>query len=127
MAIDRIKSTILPEQMSGNRTQGPDRQARGEGFARVLEGEIRNIPETESLKTVSGTVPADSDRITQPAFHVIDQLSRMTVYGPSREDEQWVESIAYMFDGRTPEFTKEREKTGFALKTAEIKRWTGTI
>ena len=51
----------------------------------------------------------------------------MTVSGPSIEDEQWVEAIAYMFDGRTPEFTNEREKTGFALKIAEIKRWTGTI
>ena len=127
MVIDRIKSGILPEQISGDRTQGSDRQASGEGFAEVLEGEIRNIPETEALKTVSVTVPAESGRITQPAFHVIDQLSRMTVSGPSREDEQWVESIAYMFDGRTPEFTNEREKTGFALKTAEIKRWTGTI
>ena len=127
MAIDRIKSGILPEQISGNRTQGSNQQARGEGFATVLKGEIRNITETESLKTVSVTVPADSGRITQPAFHVIDQLSRMTVSGPSREDEQWVEAIAYMFDGRTPEFTNEQEKTGFALKTAEIKRWTGMI
>ena len=127
MAIDRIKSGILPEQISRNRTQGSDRQARGEGFAGVLEGEIRNIPETEALKTVSVTVPAESGRFTQPAFHVIDQFSRMTVSGPSREDEQWVEAIAYMFDGRTPEFTNEREKTGFALKTAEIKRWIGTI
>ena len=127
MAIDRIKSGILPEQISGNRTQGSDQQARGEGFAGVLEGEIRNIPVTEALKTVSVTVPAQSGRITQPVFHVIDQLSLVTVSGPSREDEQWFEAIAYMFDGRTPELTNEREKTGFALKTAEIKRWTGTI
>ena len=127
MAIDKIKSGILPEQISGNRTQGLDRQASGEEFARVLEGEIGNIPETEALKTVSVTVPAESVRITQPAFHVIDQLSRITVSGPSREDEQWVEAIAYMFDGRTPEFTNKRGKTSFALKTAEIKRWTVTI
>ena len=127
MAIDKIKSEILPEQISVNRTQGSDRQARGEGFAGVLEGEIRNIPETEMLKKVSVTVPAKSGRITQPAFHVIDQLSRMTISESSREDEQWIEAIVYMFDGRTPEFTNELEKTDFALKTAEIKRWTGTI
>ena len=127
MAIDRIKSGILPEQISRNQTQGSDRQTRREGFAGVLKGEFRNIPETEALKTVSVTMPAESGRITQPAFHVIDQLSRMTVSGPSREDEQWIEAIAYMFDGRTPEFTNELEKTDFALKTAEIKRWTGTI
>ena len=127
MAIDRIKSGILPEHISGNRTQSSDRQARGEGFAWVLESEIRNIPETEALKTVSVTVPAESGRITQPAFHVIDQLSRKPFSGPSREDEQWVEAIAYIFDGRKPKFTNVREKTGFALKTAEIKRWTGTI
>ena len=127
MAIDRIKSGILPEQILRNRTQDSDRQGRGEGFAGVLEGEIRNIPETELLNTVSVTVPTESGRITKPTFHVIDQLSRMIVFGPSREDEQWVKAIAYLFDGRTPEFTNEREKTGFALKTAEIKRWTGTI
>ena len=51
----------------------------------------------------------------------------MTVSGPSRDDEQWIEAIAYMFDGRKPEFTNELKKTDFALKTAEIKRWTGTI
>ena len=68
MAIDRIKSGILPEQISGNRTQGSNRQARREGFAGVLEGEIRNIPETEALKTASVPVPAGSGRITQPAF-----------------------------------------------------------
>ena len=72
-------------------------------------------------------MPAESGRVTQPAFHVIDQLSRMTVSGPSREDEQWVEAIAYIFDDRTPKFTNERQKTDFALKNAEIKRWTGTI
>ena len=126
MAIDIIKSGILPEQILRNRTQGSDRLARREGFAGVLEGEIRNIPETEAFKTFSVTWPAESGWITQPVFHVIEQLSRMTVSGPSREDEQWIEAFVYIFC-RTPEFTNEWEKTGFGLKTSEIKRWTSTI
>ena len=51
----------------------------------------------------------------------------MTVPGPSKEYKQWVQAIVYMIDSMRPEFANEREKTGFALKTDEIKRWTGTV
>ena len=128
MSIDKINPGKNADLAVRNRKRETVREVKGDAFEKVFDRESsKTTLEAEGLKNIHETEPTKTRGLAPPAFHITEQLAGAIEPQFKSEEENWEDAWAYIIKKTTPDFSSESEKTDFAWRIAEIKRWSTNL